>query len=56
MDETDAIAVRLPDILRHPEDLDKVAALKADFARKKAHVDTQLRAGLESQLEVTEGV
>ncbi|KAI5817489.1 exocyst complex component Sec6-domain-containing protein [Pyronema omphalodes] len=54
MDETDAIAVRLPDILRHPEDLEKVAALKADFSRKKAHVDTQLRAGLESQLEVTE--
>ncbi|KAH8428264.1 SNARE-binding exocyst subunit SEC6 [Aspergillus melleus] len=42
---------RLEDILRHPEDLDKIAGLKAEYTRKKAAVDSQLREGLRSQLE-----
>lgn len=42
---------RLEDILRHPEDLDKIAGLKAEYSRKKAAVDSQLREGLRSQLE-----
>ncbi|KAF8250145.1 exocyst complex component Sec6 [Wilcoxina mikolae CBS 423.85] len=54
MEETDTIAVRLPELLRHPEDLDKIGALKSEFTRKKAHLDTLLKTGLKSQLEVTE--
>ncbi|KAK1138587.1 SNARE-binding exocyst subunit S6 [Aspergillus melleus] len=42
---------QLEDILRHPEDLDKIAGLKAEYTRKKAAVDSQLREGLRSQLE-----
>ncbi|RMJ25637.1 Exocyst complex component Sec6 [Aspergillus sp. HF37] len=42
---------RLDDILRHPEDLDKIAGLKAEYSRKKAAVDSQLREGLRDQLE-----
>lgn len=42
---------RLEDILRHAEDLDKIAALKAEYTRKKAAVDSQLREGLRDQLE-----
>ncbi|BDD58278.1 SNARE-binding exocyst subunit S6 [Monascus purpureus] len=42
---------RLEDILRHPEDLDKIPVLKAEYTRKKAAVDSQLREGLRDQLE-----
>lgn len=42
---------RLEDLLRHPEDLDKIAGLKAEYTRKKAAVDSQLREGLRDQLE-----
>lgn len=42
---------KLEDILRHPEDLDKIAGLKAEYTRKKAAVDSQLRDGLRGQLE-----
>jgi hypothetical protein len=38
----------------HPQDLDKISALKSEFARQKQHVDTELKTGLKSQLEVTE--
>lgn len=41
---------RLEDILRHPEDLDKINGLKAEYTRKKAAVDAQLREGLRDQL------
>ncbi|KAI5806257.1 exocyst complex component Sec6-domain-containing protein [Geopyxis carbonaria] len=54
MDDADATSAKLSELLRHPEDLDKIAALKSEFTRKKAHVDTQLKSGLKSQLEVTE--
>ena len=42
---------RLEDILRHPEDLDKISALKSEYTRKKAAVDSQLQEGLRDQLE-----
>ena len=44
----------LAQLLRHPEDLDKIPALKAEFTRKKAAVDGQLRHGLREQLELTQ--
>jgi exocyst complex component 3 len=47
-------AVRLAELLRHPEDLDKIPGLKAEFLRKKAAVDGQLRHGLKEQLERTQ--
>lgn len=46
--------IKLHELLRHPEDLDKIAGLKAEFLRKKATVDEQLRHGLREQLEVTQ--
>ncbi|KAF2497369.1 exocyst complex component Sec6 [Lophium mytilinum] len=46
--------LKLAELLRHPEDLDKIPALKAEFTRKKATVDEQLRHGLREQLEVTQ--
>ncbi|KAK2797164.1 SNARE-binding exocyst subunit S6 [Onygenales sp. PD_10] len=45
---------RLEDLLRHPEDLDKISALKAEYSRKKAAVDAQLREGLRDQLETVQ--
>ncbi|KAL2265283.1 hypothetical protein VTJ83DRAFT_6383 [Remersonia thermophila] len=50
----DVPPVKLAELLRHPDDLDKISALKAEFARKKAAVDSQLRAGLREQLETTQ--
>ncbi|KAB8072904.1 exocyst complex component Sec6-domain-containing protein [Aspergillus leporis] len=45
---------RLEDILRHPEDLEKIAALRSEYSRKKAAVDSQLRDGLRDQLETVQ--
>ncbi|KAJ5105328.1 hypothetical protein NUU61_002675 [Penicillium alfredii] len=45
---------RLEDILRHPEDLDKIGGLKAEYLRKKAAVDSRLREGLRDQLEAVQ--
>ncbi|KAJ5619666.1 hypothetical protein N7510_003650 [Penicillium lagena] len=45
---------RLEDILRHPEDLDKINNLKAEYGRKKAAVDSRLREGLRDQLEAVQ--
>ncbi|KAK3314634.1 exocyst complex component Sec6-domain-containing protein [Apodospora peruviana] len=50
----DVPPVNLAELLRHPDDLDKIAALKAEFTRKKAAVDSQLRGGLREQLETTQ--
>ncbi|KAK1772419.1 putative exocyst complex component sec6 protein [Phialemonium atrogriseum] len=50
----DAPPVNLSELLRHPDDLDKITALKQEFTRKKAAVDLQLRAGLHDQLEMTQ--
>lgn len=54
MADIDASTAKLAELLRHPEDLEKIAALKADFSHKKAAVDGQLRAGLKEQLEITQ--
>jgi hypothetical protein len=50
----DAPPVKLSELLRHPDDLDKIGALKLEFTRKKAAVDSQLRGGLRDQLETTQ--
>ncbi|EFX06522.1 exocyst complex component [Grosmannia clavigera kw1407] len=50
----DGPTVKLAELLRHPDDLEKISALKLEFARKKAAVDSQLRAGLRDQLETTQ--
>ncbi|KAL9591793.1 MAG: hypothetical protein Q9179_007366, partial [Wetmoreana sp. 5 TL-2023] len=54
MAETDGSIVELANLLRHPEDLDKILFLKSEFTRKKAAVDSQLKIGLKDQLEVTQ--
>lgn len=54
MDTTDSTTAKLAELLRHPDDLDKISVLKAEFTRKKAAVDSQLRMGLKEQLEVTQ--
>jgi len=54
MNDADSAAVKLAELLRHPDDLDKIPGLKAEFTRKKAAVDGQLRLGLREQLEVTQ--
>ena len=54
-DDNGTVAMpRLEDILRHPEDLDKIMGLKAEYSRKKAAVDSQLREGLRDQLETVQ--
>ncbi|QDS73570.1 hypothetical protein FKW77_001180 [Venturia effusa] len=54
MKDVDSVTFKLAELLRHPEDLDKIAGLKSDFTRKKASVDSQLRIGLQDQLSVTQ--
>ena len=54
MADADGITIKLAELLRHPEDLDKIPALKAEFTRKKAAVDSQLKLGLKEQLEITQ--
>lgn len=54
MDSIDSSKIQLAELLRHPEDLDKISALKAEFTRKKTAVDSQLRQGLKEQLEITQ--
>ena len=50
----DSPAPKLSELLRHPDDLDKIPALKMEFSRKKSAVDGQLRTGLREQLEMTQ--
>jgi len=50
----DSSAIKLAELLRHPDDLDKIPAMKAEYTRKKAVVDSQLRSGLKEQLETTQ--
>jgi exocyst complex component 3 len=54
MGDVESATAKLSELLRHPEDLDKIASLKAEFTRKKAAVDGQLRHGLKEQLELTQ--
>lgn len=49
----DSSTIKLEDLLRHPDDLDKIPAMKLEYVRKKAAVDLQLRTGLAEQLDVT---
>ena len=44
---------RIQDILRTPEDLEKIASLKAEVHRKKGDVDARLREGLQDHLDYT---
>lgn len=48
------IVPMIADLLRTPEDLEKIPALKAEFMRKKADVDARLREGLEDQIRRTQ--
>ncbi|MCJ1234547.1 SNARE-binding exocyst subunit S6 [Varicellaria rhodocarpa] len=54
MADVENITLKLAELLRHPEDLDKIPALKAEITRKKAAIDSQLKAGLKEQLELTQ--
>lgn len=54
MGEVESATAKLSELLRHPEDLEKIPALKAEFTRKKAAIDGQLRHGLKEQLELTQ--
>ena len=47
-------APQLAELLRHPDDMDKIPAFKMEFSRKKGAVDSQLRGGLREQLETTQ--
>lgn len=50
----DTPQVKLSELLRIPDDLDKITALKQEFTRKKENVDAQLRGGLRDQLETSQ--
>ncbi|KAI9665727.1 MAG: SNARE-binding exocyst subunit S6 [Bathelium mastoideum] len=54
MNDAEAVTIKLAELLRHPDDLDKIAGLKSEFTRKKAAVDGQLKIGLQEQLEITQ--
>ncbi|OAL27990.1 hypothetical protein AYO20_09612 [Fonsecaea nubica] len=45
---------RIQDVLRTPEDLEKIASLKAEINRKKGDVDARLREGLQDHLDTTQ--
>ncbi|KAG9232182.1 exocyst complex component Sec6-domain-containing protein [Amylocarpus encephaloides] len=47
-------AIKLAELLRHPDDLDKIPAMNLEYTRKKDAVDSQLRSGLKEQLEITQ--
>jgi len=50
----DSSTIKLAELLQHPDDLDKIPAMKSEYVRKKAAVDSQLRSGLKEQLEITQ--
>ena len=52
--DTASGTVKLAELLRHPDDLHKIPALKSDFTRRKAGVDAQLKLGLKEQLQLTQ--
>lgn len=45
---------RIQDVLRTPEDLEKIISLKAEINRKKGDVDARLREGLKEHLDSTQ--
>lgn len=54
MSDAVSVTIQLAELLRHPDDLDKIPFLKSEFTRKKAAVDGQLKVGLQEQLEITQ--
>lgn len=54
MNDAEDVTSRLAELLRTPDDLDKIVSLRAEFTRKKAAVDDQLRLGLKEQLDITQ--
>jgi exocyst complex component 3 len=54
MNDAEAVTIKLAELLRQPDDLDKILTLKSEFTRKKAAVDSQLRLGLQEQLNITQ--
>jgi exocyst complex component 3 len=51
MADIDPSTLSLSDLLRHPDDLSKIPAVKADIIRKKVDIDSNLREGLQQQVE-----
>ncbi|KAK4634542.1 Exocyst complex component sec6 [Fulvia fulva] len=45
---------KLAELLKNPDDLDKLPSLRGEFTRKKAAIDGQLKHGLKEQLEITQ--
>ena len=45
---------KLAELLKTPDDLDKLPSLKSEFTRKKATIDSQLKIGLSEQLQITQ--
>lgn len=45
---------RIQDVLRTPEDLEKITSLKAEISRRKGDVDSRLREGLKEHLDTTQ--
>lgn len=54
MNDAEPSALKIAELLRHPDDLDKISALKGEFTRKKTAVDGQLKQGLKEQLQLTQ--
>ncbi|KAK4982910.1 SNARE-binding exocyst subunit S6 [Elasticomyces elasticus] len=54
MEDSSDAPTLLSSLLRHPDDLSKLPALRAEFLRKKTTVDATLKAGLQEQLQVTQ--
>ncbi|EWC47594.1 hypothetical protein DRE_03214 [Drechslerella stenobrocha 248] len=44
---------KLAETLRHPDDLERISALKALYTSDKAAIDAQLKAGVQLQIDVT---
>ncbi|KAK3056478.1 SNARE-binding exocyst subunit S6 [Extremus antarcticus] len=45
---------KLSELLKHPDDLDKLLTLRSDFTRKKTVIDSQLKHSLSDQLAITQ--
>ena len=45
---------QIAELLRNPDDLEKIPALKSEFSRKKGDIDSRLREGLKEQLDTTQ--
>ena len=54
MNDADSVMVKLAEVLRRSEDLDKIPALKAEFTRKKVAADSQLKLISKEQLKMTQ--